>query len=237
MSAELQDGPETDPRGASAAEQPRDETGNFIKMSATTESTDSTSTESQNNDDNNQSRQVATRVLGNEVNAVEDTLKMGEDQRAPVNAILPSGGMAGRVLIMGTLTEAELNTSAKGNDYYEAQVFAPDETVYVYAGQYQQDAFEALENLSAPAFVAIVGKISTYETDEGETRANIRPESVTQVDADTRDNWVVEAANATFDRVEAYQNGEEDAPITPVYGSDHSAEPFAQAAIDALEGL
>jgi RPA family protein len=76
----------------------------------------------------------------------------------------------------------------------------------VYAGQYQPDAASALRELEPPAYVAVVGKPRTYETDEGEVNVSVRPESITEVAAATRDQWVVETADRTLDRIDAFDD-------------------------------
>jgi hypothetical protein len=63
----------------------------------------------------------------------------------------------------------------------------------------------ALERLEAPAFIAVTGKARTFQPEDGETTyTSVRPESVNEVDSDTRDRWTVGTARHTLDRVAAF---------------------------------
>jgi TolA-binding protein len=83
----------------------------------------------------------------------------------------------------------------------------------------------------------VVGKPRSYETDEGETNVAVRPESISEVDESTRDRWVVETADQTIDRLQAFDEEIND------YGQmarDEYGErlaPYREAAIEALESL
>jgi len=94
-----------------------------------------------------------------------------------------------------------------------------------------------LREAEPPAYVAVVGKPRTYETDDGEINVSVRPESITEVDAATRDRWVVETADRTLDRIDAFDEaGNEYARMaTEQYGDDVSR--YSQTVIDGLESL
>jgi hypothetical protein len=73
-----------------------------------------------------------------------------------------------------------------------------------YAGQYQPDAAAFFERTDPPAFVALTGKARTFQPEDGDrVYTSVRPESVSAVDAETRDRWTVSAAEATLRRVAA----------------------------------
>jgi hypothetical protein len=75
----------------------------------------------------------------------------------------------------------------------------------VYAGQYQPDALAFLESAEPPAFVSVTGKARTFSPDDSDrVYTSVRPESVTEVDAETRDRWVVDAAEHTLARVATF---------------------------------
>ena len=57
--------------------------------------------------------------------------------------------------------------------------------------------------------MAVVGKTSTYITDDGNVLTSIRPESIQQVDELTRDLWVLDTAKQTLERIRAVE-AEED---------------------------
>ena len=62
-------------------------------------------------------------------------------------------------------------------------------------------AMQQIARIEPPAFVAVVGKPNVYETPDGAVLISVRCESVTPVNKDTRDRWVLDCARATLDRI------------------------------------
>jgi RPA family protein len=197
-------------------------------------------------------REVAQRAFATEFADATHQFQESDEERAPKYALLPTGERANRVFAVGTLTETEDIDS--DSEYWQARVVDPTGTFFVYAGQYQPDAMAFLREADAPQYVAVVGKPSTYETEnddgEMETYVSIRPEAIRSVDEVTRDRWVAETAEQTLERTEAFlaQSGrlddvDVDAEATAPaferarseYGLDVS--PYHEAATDALSGL
>jgi len=189
-------------------------------------------------------REVARRVLAREFNDATFTFKESDDDRAPVYVLLPTGERANRIFLVGTLTETE--DVGEDAEYWQGRVVDPNgDTFFTYAGQYQPEAASMLRDLEPPAYVAVVGKPRTYETDDGEVNVSVRPESITKVDEATRDRWVVETAERTLDRVERFQDetADGDEAIGDEYVAmareeyDLPVENYRRAVADALEGL
>jgi RPA family protein len=178
-------------------------------------------------------REVARRVFAAEFNDASFTFKESEDERAPLYALLPTGERANRVFVAGTLTETE--DIGEDSEYWRGRVVDPTGTFFVYAGQYQPDAASTLRDAETPQYVAVVGKPRTFETDDGSVNVSLRPESITEVDEGVRDRWVVETAERTLDRIEAFgEEGNEYAERARAeYGEDVSS--YRQAVLDALE--
>ncbi|WP_423996160.1 RPA family protein [Halorubrum trapanicum] len=149
-------------------------------------------------------REVARRVFATEFNDAGYTFTESDDERAPVYALLPTGESSNRVFFVGTLTEKE--DVGEDSEYWRGRIVDPTGTFFVYAGQYQPEAASKLRDLEPPAYVAVVGKPRTYETDDGTVRVSVRPESITEVDAATRDRWVAETARRTVERVAAFDD-------------------------------
>jgi len=180
-------------------------------------------------------REVAQRTFASEFNDAAYTFKESDDERAPVYLLLPTGERANRVFLIGTLTEKE--DVGEDSEYWRGRIVDPTGTFFVYAGQYQPEAANTLRDLDPPAYVAVVGKPRTYETDDGSVNVSVRPESITPVDAETRDRWVVETAERTLDRVAAYEDeGNEYARMAD---EEYDLDPatYRAAAVDALESL
>jgi Uncharacterized protein conserved in archaea len=153
-----------------------------------------------------------------------------------VYALLPTGARANRVFVVGTLTETE--DVGEDAEYWQGRIVDPNGgTYFTYAGQYQPEAASMLRDLEPPAYVSVVGKPRTFETDEGDMNVSIRPESITAVDEPTRDRWVVETADRTIERLQAFDEGATEYVrlAREEYGT--TVEPYQQAAVEALESL
>ncbi|WP_299269047.1 RPA family protein [Halorientalis sp.] len=189
------------------------------------------------------SREVARRVFAREFNDASYTFKESDDERAPVYLLLPTGERANRIFLVGTLTETE--DVGEDSEYWQGRVVDPNgDTFFMYAGQYQPDAASMLRELEPPAYVSVVGKPRTYETDDGEVNVSVRPESITTVGEATRDRWLVETAQRTVERIQDYQAAEaEEGAAVDEYVQmareeyDLSVENYRRAATEALESL
>jgi RPA family protein len=148
-------------------------------------------------------REVARRVYAQELRDSDLSFRENEDQYAPLYLITPTGARCNRVLVVGTLTEKD--NLGDDVEYWRGRVADPTGSIFVYAGQYQPDAAQALAGTEPPAFVAVVGKPSVYETEDGTRLISIRAESVQRVDAEIRDRWVLESAARTLDRLGAFK--------------------------------
>ncbi|ELZ06813.1 RPA family protein [Natrialba aegyptia] len=177
-------------------------------------------------------REVARRVFASEFNDSTYTFKESDDERAPNFALLPTGDRANRVFVVGTLTETE--DVGEDSEYWRGRVVDPTGTFFVYAGQYQPEAASTLRETEPPAYVSVVGKPRTYQTDDGTVNVSLRPESIAVVDAATRDRWVVETAERTLDRIEAVEawEAEQEAPES---GSTAPTNEYAQMARDQYD--
>lgn len=183
------------------------------------------------------SREVARRVFAREFNDATYTFKESDDDRAPVYVLLPTGERANRVFVVGTLTETE--DVGEDSEYWQGRIIDPNgDTFYVYAGQYQPEAAATLREVSPPAYVAVVGKPRTYETDDGDINVSIRPESISEVDEAVRTRWVVETAQRTLDRLEVLDD-ESNEYVRMVNEEYPDLDParYRDATIAALESL
>ncbi|WP_254536478.1 RPA family protein [Halomarina litorea] len=180
-------------------------------------------------------REVARRVFATEFNDSTYTFKESDEERAPVYALLPTGERANRVFAVGTLTETE--DVGSDSEYWQGRVVDPTGTFFMYAGQYQPDAASFLREAEPPTYVSVVGKPRTFETDDGDVNVSLRPESITAVDADTRDRWVVETATRTIERCDAVEEGGEYARMAEEHYPETDFEQYRRAALSALEDL
>ena len=180
-------------------------------------------------------REVARRVFAEEFNDAGYTFKESDDERAPVYALLPSGARANRVFVVGTLTETE--DIGEDSEYWRGRIVDPTGTFFTYAGQYQPEAANALRDLEPPAYVSVVGKPRTFETDDGSVNVSVRPESISVVDADTRDRWVVETAERTLDRIETFEDDDNEYAAMARDHYDLPVETYEESVVEALRSL
>jgi RPA family protein len=182
-------------------------------------------------------REVARRVFAREFNDATYTFKESDDERAPVYVLLPTGQRANRIFVVGTLTETE--DVGEDSEYWQGRVVDPNgDTFFTYAGQYQPDAASMLRELEPPAYVSVVGKPRTYETEEGEVNVSIRPESISEVTAAERDRWVVETAERTIERIQAFEAEEANEYVEMAHERyDQPIENYKRMVEDALESL
>jgi RPA family protein len=180
-------------------------------------------------------REVAKRLFAREFNDATYTFKESEDELAPNYTLLPTGDRVNRLFFAGTLTET--NDVGSDSEYWQGRVVDPTGTFYIYAGQYQPEAASTLRQIETPMYVTVVGKPRSYETDDGTTNVAVRPESITQVDEPTRDRWVVETAEQTVERLQAFDAEINDYAQMAREEYGERLSPYREAVIEALESL
>jgi|AntDeeMinimDraft_4_1070355.scaffolds.fasta_scaffold00035_18 RPA family protein len=153
-------------------------------------------------------REVAWRLFAAEFDDSDFSYSQSDEERAPNYVVTPTGARVNRLFVVGVLTEIE----TVSEDYLRARVVDPTGPFVIYAGQYQPDALAFLERAEPPTFVAVTGKARTYQPDDSDqVFTSVRPESISEVESETRDRWVVQTAEQTTNRVarmaEAKQSG------------------------------
>lgn len=150
-------------------------------------------------------REPARRVFASELRECRYQFREGDDEKSPTFVLLPTGERCNRVFIVGTLTEKQ--RQGEQNIFYRGRVVDPTGTFFVMAGSYQPEAMQQIARIETPAFVAVIGKPSLYQTPDGAYLVSVRVESVTVVDKETRELWILDAARATLDRLDAASEG------------------------------
>ncbi|WP_017342560.1 hypothetical protein [Halorubrum sp. T3] len=153
-------------------------------------------------DDGPGAREVAYRVFAAEFDDASLSYSESDEERAPNYVVTPTGARVNRLFTAGVLTEVE----RVNDETRRGRVVDPSGAFVTYAGQYQPEAQTFLERAEPPAFVALTGKARTFEPEDSDrVFTSVRPESLNEVDADTRDRWVVSAAEATLDRLAVFE--------------------------------
>jgi RPA family protein len=151
-------------------------------------------------------RMKAVRLFAAELrNTAIEVPKKSADQYESQLYLTQTGLKASRVMIVGTATE--IDDIGSDSSFYRMRVSDPTGVFFVTAGQYQPEAAKMMQELMAklPAFVAVVGKISLFTTNENAVLTSIRAEQIAVVDENVRDTWLLETAKATLDRLSALE--------------------------------
>lgn len=143
-------------------------------------------------------REVAYRLFAAEYDDATRSYSESDEERAPNYVISPTGGRVNRLFLVGVLTAVE----RVNEEMLRARIADPSGAFVAYAGQYQPDSLAFLEAAEPPMFLAVTGKARTFQPEDSDrVFTSVRPESINEVEAETRDRWVVRTAEATLDRV------------------------------------
>ncbi|MEA3142741.1 MAG: uncharacterized protein QOG31_65 [Thermoplasmata archaeon] len=147
-------------------------------------------------------REVAHRAFAQEFNASRHEIK-GQGEKDPSFIVTPLGAKVNRIHVVGVCTDVE--PVGESGEVWRARISDPSGVFSVYAGNYQPEAAQAIKELEnkTPCFVAVTGKARTYEPEPGSVFVSIRPEAVTVVDEATRDQWLLDTARRTQERLAA----------------------------------
>jgi len=144
-------------------------------------------------------REMAWRVFATELNSSTVEIKATEE-KMPSYVISPLGAKINKVLIAGVLTEKE-NIGSEDEPMWKARIQDVSGSFYVNVGKFQPEASASLSDLEAPCYVAAVGRVRTYSTDDGRVFLSVRPDRIMQIDESTRKEWVLETAKSTWSRL------------------------------------
>ncbi|MFW5934777.1 MAG: hypothetical protein ACOCQL_02880 [Halolamina sp.] len=146
-------------------------------------------------------REIARRLFAAEFDDATLSYSESDEERAPNYVVTPTGARVNRLFAVGVLTEVE----QVNEDSLRGRVVDPTGAFVTYAGQYQPDEHAFLNRTEPPTFVALSGKARTFEPEDSDrVFTSVRPESLNEVDADTRDRWVVSAAERTLHRIAVF---------------------------------
>ncbi len=155
-------------------------------------------------------REVAKRVFAREFEACRELEKSersdseATDSKTPNLLISPLGLILNRVFVVGVVTE--LDNIGTQSEMWKARIVDPTGAFTVYAGQYQPEALIFFSTVQVPSFIALTGKARTYEPEPGSVFVSIRAEEVNVVDEEIRNRWIVDTAEQTVERLEAFSD-------------------------------
>ena len=145
-------------------------------------------------------RETAWRLFSSELNSATYEIK-GDDDKSPSYLVTRLGAMINRVLIAGVLTEKE-NVGTPDEPMWRGRIQdLASGNFFINVGRYQPEASAAIADIETPAFIAVIGKVRTYTTDEERVFVSVRPESVVKITEEIRAQWILEAARSTWERL------------------------------------
>lgn len=125
-----------------------------------------------------------------------------KDFKSPNFLLSPLGLLINRVFVVGVVTEID-NVGGQ-NEMWKARIVDPTGAFTVYAGQFQPEASIFFSTVEVPAFVSLTGKARVFEPEPGAVFVSVRAEEVNVVDEEIRNRWVVDTAEQTVERLEAF---------------------------------
>jgi len=183
-------------------------------------------------------RMKAARLFAAELRSTAIEVPKKGDQYESQLYLTQTGLKASRVMVVGTATEIE--DIGSDSSFYRMRVSDPTGVFFVTAGQYQPEAAKMMQELAdkLPAFVAVVGKISLFTTNEGAVLTSIRAEQIAVVDETVRDTWLLETAKATLDRLSALKtNSVLGLEVETAYPARENYKEIVKAVLLSMKGV
>lgn len=144
-------------------------------------------------------RETAWRVFATELNSTTLEIKATEEKQ-PSYIVTPLGAKINRVLIAGVMTEKE-NIGSEEEPMWKARIQDVSGSFYINVGRFQPEASAAIADIEIPSFVAAVGRVRTYTTDDQRVFVSVRPEHIVPIDESVRNEWILETAKTTWKRL------------------------------------
>ena len=144
-------------------------------------------------------RETAWRVFATELNSTTLEIKATEEKQ-PSYIVTPLGAKINRVLIAGVMTEKE-NIGSDEEPMWKARIQDVSGSFYINVGRFQPEASAAIADIEIPCFVAAVGRVRTYTTDDQRVFVSVRPEHIVSIDESVRNEWILETAKSTWKRL------------------------------------
>ena len=157
-------------------------------------------------------RQSAIRIFAQEYSE-SSLIERGVGEFAPLFVITKLGAKINRCLVCGGLESLERRDGDSGA-FYRGRVRDPSGTHFFDIAPFQPELHPAAEELLArfetgdSVLVSIVGRAKHTESEEGGIFTSIRAEIFTEVDQETYRSWMVDTAESTLRRLDAYSRTE-----------------------------
>ncbi|WP_321416767.1 hypothetical protein [uncultured Methanomethylovorans sp.] len=111
-----------------------------------------------------------------------------------------TGEKASKVFLVAALTEKE--DIGKEKSFWKAKVADPSGPIYITAGEYQPEASAQLAEIPIYSIISIIGKLTSFSTEDNIRIINIRAESVNLATAETQKIYLAELEVFLSERLE-----------------------------------
>lgn len=141
-----------------------------------------------------------TRLMfAKEMRDCEISYQDGDDQFAVTHVVSPTGENVHRVLMVGAVTEKE--DIGSDTEYWRLRIVDPTGSILAYAGQYQPDAMHQADQLEVPQYVAVLGKMKLFITEDGTVISSISAENIIPVTVLQKNQFLYFAARNSLSRL------------------------------------
>ena len=169
-------------------------------------------------------RQPAHLLLASEFGSATLNEK-GSGEYDPSFVITKLGAKVNRIVAAGLLERLELRETSNGSTLYQGQLRDPTGLHYFSVGEYNSEMMQELahqwtERLDdgEPLLVMMTSKTRWYQTDEGAVYTSLRPEEACVVSREIYANWLLDACEATMERMNQFTSSLEVEPTLDAYG-------------------
>ncbi len=169
-------------------------------------------------------RQPAHLLLASEFGSATLNEK-GSGEYDPSFVITKLGAKVNRIVAAGLLERLELRETSNGSSLYQGQLRDPTGLHYFSVGEYNSEMMQELahqwtERLDdgEPLLVMMTSKTRWYQTDEGAVYTSLRPEEACVVSREIYANWLLDACEATMERMNQFTSSLEVEPTLDAYG-------------------
>jgi len=153
-------------------------------------------------------RQPSELMLASEF-ASSHLHEKGPGEYDPTFIITKLGCKVNRIVVSGLLERLEVRETSNGTQMYQGQIRDPTGLFYFSVGEYSplplQELIHQLHervSSSEPILVGMVAKTRWYQSEDGGVYTSLRPEEITEITRQRYANWLLDAAEATYSRVE-----------------------------------
>ena len=169
------------------------------------------------------SRQPAHLLLASEFGSATLNEK-GSGEYDPSFVITKLGAKVNRIVAAGLLERLEQRETSGGSSLYQGQLRDPTGLHYFSIGEYNSEMMQELahqwsERLDdgEPLLVMMTSKTRWYQTDEGAVYTSLRPEEACVVNREVYANWLLDACEATMERMNRFASSMEVEPTLDAY--------------------